>query len=210
MMELFDFELHSGAYKVRLFLQMLGVSYTPRRVEFYPAREHQSAWFLRLSPRGELPVLVDDGSVIEGAGSILTYLAGRYDEARHWYPARDTTQIGQMSKWLSLADALTRTAGAARLHDAFLDGHIDVHAARSGARELLRMLDEHLWFSQRIASGWIYPSALPTIADLACFPDVVLAPEGGIDLTEYRAVRRWTERVKELPNFVPMPGIFSR
>ena len=38
-------------------------------------------------------------------------------------------------------------------------------------------------------------------------PAVALAPEGGIDLTPYAAVRRWLARVKALPGFLGMPGV---
>ena len=51
-------------------------------------------------------------------------------------------------------------------------------------------------------------SSLPTIADLACFPYVMLSEEGGISRLPYPAIRRWGERVKQLPGFIPMSGIF--
>jgi len=47
----------------------------------------------------------------------------------------------------------------------------------------------------------------PTIGDIACFPYTAMAVEGGIDLTPYKHVRAWVERMKRLPGFIPMPGI---
>jgi glutathione S-transferase len=47
----------------------------------------------------------------------------------------------------------------------------------------------------------------PTIADIACFPYVALAPEGEIPLDGHPAVRGWVDRIKALPGFVGMPGI---
>lgn len=47
----------------------------------------------------------------------------------------------------------------------------------------------------------------PTIADVAVFPYVALAPEGQIDLTPYAHVLAWVDRVKYLPGFIGMAGI---
>ena len=47
----------------------------------------------------------------------------------------------------------------------------------------------------------------PTIADVACFPYVALAGDGGISLDDYPAIRRWINRFKALPRFIVMPGI---
>lgn len=46
-----------------------------------------------------------------------------------------------------------------------------------------------------------------TIADIAVFPYVALAPDGKISLDNYPHVLAWIERIKSLPNFVPMAGI---
>jgi glutathione S-transferase len=46
-----------------------------------------------------------------------------------------------------------------------------------------------------------------TIADVACFPYVGLAPQGEVSLAEYPAVRAWIARIKAMPNYVPMPGL---
>ena len=45
------------------------------------------------------------------------------------------------------------------------------------------------------------------IADIACYPYVALAPEGGIELAPYPAVSAWLKRIRALPGHVGMPGI---
>ncbi|MBR8837322.1 MAG: glutathione S-transferase C-terminal domain-containing protein [Stigonema ocellatum SAG 48.90 = DSM 106950] len=47
----------------------------------------------------------------------------------------------------------------------------------------------------------------PTIADVAAFPYIALAPDGKISLDKYPNVLSWIERVKKLPGFVGMAGI---
>jgi glutathione S-transferase len=210
MIELYDYELSADAYKVRLLLSMLDVPYASRLVELYPAREHEAEWFRAISPRAELPVIVDAGRTIADVGAILTHLARTHDSSGTWYPSPNgtTSNTGETAMWLSRAAELARTCGAARLHDVLLQHQIDIVAARSAAFALLRMIDEHLWFGEQVGDAWLCPGAKPTIADIACFPDIMLAEEGGIELDEFGAIRRWGDRIRALPGFVPMPGIF--
>jgi glutathione S-transferase len=70
------------------------------------------------------------------------------------------------------------------------------------------VLDEHLWFAEQEGQDWLCSTGHPTIADIACFPYVMLSEEGGINRLPYPAIRRWTDRVKRIPGFTVMPGIF--
>ncbi|MBX9607141.1 MAG: hypothetical protein K2Y51_13035 [Gammaproteobacteria bacterium] len=54
-------------------------------------------------------------------------------------------------------------------------------------------------------TGW--PCGRPTIADVAVFPYIALAPMGGIDLAPYPAVLAWIARVRALPGFIPIAGL---
>ena len=115
--------------------------------------------------------------------------------------------VGEISQWLAFADAITATASAARLHDGlFYD--FDIDAARAGAHRLLRILDEHLWFGEQEGRDWICAAAHPTIADIACFPYIMLSEEGGISRQDYPAIRRWCDRVKRVKGFIVMSGVF--
>ncbi len=59
---------------------------------------------------------------------------------------------------------------------------------------------------QLATNDWLAGSQ-PTIADIACYPYVALAPEGGVALAEFPAVLAWMQRIRELPGYVAMPGI---
>jgi glutathione S-transferase len=207
MITLYDYELSGNCYKLRLFMALLGVPYAKRHVDFYPGFEHKSEWFLALNPLGQLPVIEDDGCVLCDAQAILIYLARKYDTAGRWYPTGDAALLGQIGQWLSFAEGLTATASAARLHDGFFFD-VDIERARAGGYKLLEALDEHLWLAERRCEDWLCPPAHPTVADIACFPYVMLSEEGGIYHRDYPSVRRWTDRVKRIPGFVVMPGIF--
>jgi glutathione S-transferase len=207
MIRLYDYELSGNCYKLRLLMSFLAIEYATVPVDFYPGRAHKSPWFLRLNPLGQLPVIDDDGVVLRDAQAILVYLASRYDPEGSWYPRQNPALLGEISQWLAFADGITSTASAARLHDGmFYD--LDVAAARAGAHRLFRILDEHLWFGEQEGRNWICAAADPTIADIACFPYVMLSEEGGISRQDYPAIRRWCDRFKRIKGFIVMPGVF--
>lgn len=208
MITLYDYELSGNCYKLRLFMNILGLDYQKVGIEFFPGKEHKSDDFLALNPLGQLPVLDDDGFVLRDAQAILSYLAARYDASGQWYPTGNAQSLGEVNMWLAFADGITGTASAARLHD-LLRYELDADKARAGAHLLFRVLDEQLWFSERENAGWICRGDHPTIADIACFPYVMLSDEGGISLIDYPALRRWTDRIKRLPGFIVMSGVFE-
>jgi glutathione S-transferase len=207
MITLYDYELSGNCYKLRLFMSFLQIPYTTRPIDFYPGREHKSEWFLKINPLGQLPVIDDDGFVLRDAQAILVYLAARYDESGRWYPGSEPKLLGEVSQWLAFADGITATASAARLHDGLFYA-LDIDAARAGAHRLFRILDEHLWFGEQEGRDWICAEAHPTIADVACFPYIMLSEEGGISRQDYPAIRRWCDRLKRIEGFMVMPGIF--
>lgn len=65
-----------ASHVVRMVLEEMGQSYRDEQVDMR-AEAHRSAEFLRLNPRGMVPVLGDEetGAVLAETGAILTYLA---------------------------------------------------------------------------------------------------------------------------------------
>ena len=208
MIRLYDYELSGNCYKLRLLMSFLGVAFETEKIDFHPGMQHKSEKFLQINPLGQLPVIDDGGFVLRDAQAILVYLASKYDVSGKWYPRDDPELLGRVSQWLAFADGITATASAARLHDSLLYRHLDIEACRAGAHDLFRVLDEQLWFSELEGEGWICPGDHPTVADIACFPYVMLSEEGGISRIDYPAIRRWCDRFKRIPGFVVMSGIF--
>lgn len=208
MIKLYNYALSANCYKQRLLLSILDVDYEPIPVDFYPGREHQSKAFKKINPLGHIPVIDDDGYVLRDAHAILVYLAARYDTSGRWYPVSDPELLGETAQWMLFAEGTTNSASAARLHVNF--GYdFDLEQAQTRAHALFRVLDEHLWYREQDGAEWLVAGAHPTIADLAVFADVMLSEEGGIGRIDYPAVRRWTDRVRRIPGFVGMPGIFE-
>lgn len=206
-MLLYDSELFAECYAVRLLAALLGVPLTLRPVDYYPGCEHEEEAFLAVNPLGTLPVLDAGETVLRDWQAALVYLAAQYDPAGQWLPTGDAERLAAVQEWLSVARKFENSAGAARLHDSIgLDA--DIARCRAEAHRLLRNLERHLWFGERAGSDWLVAGAYPTIADVAIFVHVILCEEGGIERMDYPAVRRWTDRVRRLPNFAIMGGVF--
>jgi glutathione S-transferase len=200
---LYDYELSAAAYKVRLFLALLGVPYAKRAVDVFPGLETRSAAFLALNPRGTVPVLVDDALTIIGAEAILCHFAAKHDPAGVWLP-RDESFATVMS-WLFFATSELAVAEAARLEE-LLRIPSPIENARVAARQAFRVLDDHL-VRQSFRDVSFLTGPHPTIADIAAFPAVALGSDFGCFLDEFPKLRTWTRRIRALPGFISMPGI---
>jgi len=198
MIKFYDVLLSGNCHKVRLALSMMGVAHEPIPVDFM-AGEHKSEAFLELNPLGQVPVLIDGALTLRDSQAILIYLARQYG-GQGWLP-EDASSMGQIVQWLSsAANEIARGPNAARLCCLFnqRDG---LGEAQAQAGAFLSVMEAHMEGQEWLECGQ------PTIADLACYPYVALAPEGEIDLHAFPAIRAWISRVEALPGYVPMPGL---
>lgn len=197
-MKLYDFERSGNCYKVRLFCALLGMELERRPVDM-PNGEHKQPDFLALNPLGQVPVLVDGEVVLRDSQAILVYLARKADRD-DWLPV-EAAALAEVMQWLSTAASeIARGPADARAGVKF-GRQLDVDLARNKALAILGVMDKHLRHQIWLAC------ARPTIADIACFPYVALAHEGGIALAPFAELNAWLARIKALPGYVSMPGI---
>ena len=197
-MKLYDFELSGNAYRIRLMLALLGLEYESIPVKLMQGEQREAA-YLKLNPRGQVPVLEDQGAVVWDSLAILVYLARKYGGEK-WLPV-DPKGMAEVMQWLAVMEnevlyglarsrVICKFKRPGNLEEAQLLG-------RKGLDVMEQRLAGHAWLAlDRV-----------TIADIGCFPYVALAPEGEIRLDDYRAIRSWIERIKALPGFVGMPGV---
>src|SRR5262247_4756709 len=99
-MKLFLLPSSGNAYKVRILLSLLKVPHE-RVIVDSSKREQKQAPFLKLNPRGEVPVLEDDGTVIWDSAACLAYVARKHG-GEQWLPA-DPAGMAQVMQWMALA-----------------------------------------------------------------------------------------------------------
>jgi glutathione S-transferase len=197
-MKLYDMELSGNCYKVRLFCALLGLSYEAVPVDLLK-REQKTEAFLALNPRGQVPVLDDAGTVVWDSMAILVYLAKKYGDGR-WLPM-GAQPLANVIQWLAVSEneilyGLARARAVVRFQRPW-----DLAACQELGRSGLAVLEAHLRHSVWLAGDH------PTIADIACYPYVALAPEGGVALDGFPSVGQWIARVQALPGYVGMPGL---
>ena len=200
MITLYDMPLSGNCHKVRLLLSLLALPYQTRPVDLRGG-EQRSPDYLQRNPFGQVPVLDDDGLIIRDSQAILVYLAKRYG-GEQWWPD-DAYRSAQIAAWLSTAaNEIFHGPAMLRVHHKF-GRAIDTEKARQTAEKVLDIIDRHLESRDWLAGDTV------SIADIAAYPYLALAPEGGIDIGAYPNIVTWFQRIRALPGYVPMPGMWQ-
>ena len=183
-----------NAYKVRILLSLLKVSYEKIALDNKKKESKQPA-FLKLNPRGEVPVLEDGGTVLWDSSACLVYIARKHG-GEQWLPSAPAG-MAQVMQWVALAgNEIQFGLQYARrgIHqDRWTAGTLEQGQAlgRVALNALESRLKDHEWLALD----------RPTIADVACFPYVETAPEAQVPLEPYPGVVAWLARCKALPGW---------
>jgi len=193
--------LESGnSWKVRILLEQLGVPYEKVLVDVAD-REHKSERFMaEVNPRGQLPVLEDEGRRYWDSGASLVYIARKYGR-EDWLPL-DAAGMAEVMLWVSLAASEIQFglqyARRGVMRDRWIAGNLEqLQAIGKLALDALEWrLKDHDWLAlDRI-----------TIADIACFPYVFNSSEAKLPLEPYPGIVRWLARCTARPNWAAAPN----
>jgi len=195
---LYSFPLSGHAHRAQLMLSVLGLPYEAITVDL-AAGAQKAPDFLARNPFGQVPVIEDGDVTVADSNAILVYLASRYDTTGRWLP-REPAAAARVQRWLSVAAGqLAFGPALARVIQVFRRP-MDPAPARALAGQLFGLMEAHL-----DRQDWLAGANGPTIADIALYSYTAHAPEGGVALDEYPAIRAWLGRVEALPGFVAMP-----
>lgn len=198
MLTLYNMPLSGNCHKIRLFLSLLGLPY--QTVNLSGGEQHNPD-YLQRNPFGQAPVIDDDGLVIRDSQAILVYLAKRYG-GEAWWPD-DAFRLAQIVAWLSTsANEIANGPAMLRVHHKF-GRDIDIVKARQTSMKVLGIIDRHLE-----DHAWLTGDAI-SIADIAVYPYLALALEGGINIRDHTNIVTWFQRIHALPGYVSMPGMWQ-
>ena len=194
-LKLYGYPISGNAYKVRLLLAFLNLPYEAINVDLM-AGDTLTPEFKQLNPRGQVPVLCDGDVVIWDSMAILVYLARRYGNGE-WLP-NDAVQEAQVMQWLAVSENELLYGLARARSTLLLKRPFNLEQCQREGKAGLDVMEQHL-----ATNAWLV-AGQPTIADIACYPYVLLAPVGEVSLEPYPNVRQWLARMAALPNWVAM------
>lgn len=197
-MILYDNPISGNCYKVRLLGAHLGLSFERRSLDIAD-RSNRPQVIGHLNPALRVPTLVlDDGRPLAESNAILWFLGDGTE-----YVPSDGYERAQVLQWLffeqydhepaiAVARFWVAYAPDPEAHAADLPGRVAAGYRALGA------LEQHL-ATRAFLVGERY-----TIADIALYAYTHVAPEGGIELDRFPAVRAWLGRVAAQPGHVPI------
>ncbi|OUY09178.1 glutathione S-transferase [Acinetobacter populi] len=191
-----DDPMSSDCYAVRLFLYYHQVPFQSDYADIDP-----------LQPSDKIPELVvADDQIIYGIRPSLEFLA-EFAAQPDW---AEPSHAQHFQHWEAfhqqLKNCLGRLRQASLSMSTFLD---DEDILQEQSTVLLNQLNDHLCVQTVLQQQWLVAGKTPSIADLTIFPLVALSMDAGIDLDDFVHIRRWVQRMRKLPNFVPMPGLLE-
>lgn len=196
MIKLYDHKLSGNAYKPRLLLHQLGVEFERIIVELFEG-EHKGEEFTKVNPNQKIPVIVDGDFVMWESNAILFYLAKKYSP--NSFTSDNPETYGHIAQWVLFGKtSIDPNLAMARYLERFVPDHNpeDMKKYQTLGNAALKTLDDHLTGKDFLVDNY-------SIADIACYPYVMLAPEGGVDLTYYLNIQRWIKNIESTENFLP-------
>jgi glutathione S-transferase len=196
MITLHDCRCSANGHKVRLLLSQLDRPYRLTEVDIFGGESKTDA-YLALNPDGRIPLLVlEDGRALPESNAILCHLAEGTPLS-----AADPFERAQILQWLFFEqNRIEPVIGTARFW--LLTGRAAsrrqaLEIKQGQAKEALGVIERHLQ-RRTFLGGERY-----TIADLSLHAYTQLAPDAGVDLQPFPAVRAWLDRVRARPGQVP-------
>lgn len=191
---LYDYLPSGNGYKIRLVLNHLGLPY--RRVEMdIKQGATRAPEFLAKNPNGRIPVLEVAGlGFLAESHAIMDYLGNgtslipsdAWARAQMWHwlcfeQYHIEPNIGTARFWLTMLNKTPRELGE-RLTEKLAKSH-----------EALEVLEQSLTGKTFITAETF------TLADIGVYAYTHVAPEAGISLDPYPAIRTWLGRVAAQP-----------
>ena len=199
MLTLYSQQRSGNAYKPRLLLALLGIPFRMVEVNTYDGSTRQPE-FLEKNPIGKVPLLeFPDGRRLAESNAMLLHLA----ENTRYLPA-DPFDRAKCYEWLFFEQYSHEPAIAVRRsiltapERAHLRGPERLDPLLEAGNRALGVMERQL-----ASAEWLAGDAY-SVADIALYAYTHAAGEGGFDLSRYRGIEAWLNRVASWPGHVPI------
>lgn len=199
MLRLYDSEASSNGYKVRLLLAQLRRPYERVELDIFRGASRTPA-FLEGNPSGQVPVLeLPTGQWLPESNAILAYLAeGTVLLSQD--PVLRARTLGWMFFEQNAVEPKLGSARFWRLSGRDRGREQALAYLQEAGRAALEVMERHL------SRYSFFVEEHYSIADIALYAYTHLAPEAGVSLETFPAVRAWIDRVQAQPDFFPGPA----
>lgn len=166
--------------------------------------QHKSPEFLAMNPNGKIPTLDDNGFHVWESNAIVTYLAGKKPES-NLLPT-DLQGRTKVDKWMNwqgahYGAALMRIVVEKVLKKMYNRGPADeavVNDALSDLKNFTGVLDKQL-------AGKDFVLGNLSVVDFSIAPWTEIAPQLGMDHSDFPNVSAWVDRCTALKGWVKTP-----
>lgn len=192
--KLYCFGESGNAYKVALMLELCGLEWEPRKVDFFGGETRNPDYRREINEMGEVPVLEHGNRQLTQSGVILDYLSEQTGRFR----AGSEDERREIWRWILFDNhKLTSYIGTMRFLLRFAKtGETPVtEFLRARAIAALKIVDGHLAAAEFMAGG------RATIADLSLCGYLYFGDELTIDLGAFTNVQSWLGRIAALPGW---------
>ncbi|MGE0026496.1 MAG: glutathione S-transferase family protein [Thermoleophilia bacterium] len=196
MLRLYDNAVSGNCYKVRLILSRLGIPFERIELSVVDRSDREEAIGRAANPALRVPTLqLDDGRHLAESDAILWY----FGEGTELVPD-DRYERAQVLQWMFFEQYDHEpNLAVARFWLHVLGGAPEgqsLEAKQEGAARAILAMETHL------AGRTFLVGERFTIADIALYAYTHVAPEGGVPLEPYPAVRAWIDRVAAQPGHI--------
>lgn len=191
-MRIYGDSISGNCLKVKWTADLLGIPYEWVETSVLDG-DTRTPEFLAMNPAGQVPLIrYDDGGALAQSNAIILTLA----EGSRLIPA-DARARARMLEWLFWEQYSHEPyVAVARFQLRYLGrtpADLDPKIVERG-KGALKLLDDALKSADYLAGDAL------TLADIALVAYTRVAHEGGFDLGDYPAVRRWVARVEAAAN----------
>lgn len=191
---LYGFGESGNSYKAALMLELCGLDYEVRPVDYFRGETRSEAYRQSVNALGEVPVLLHRDKKLTQSGVILEYLA----EITGQYGAQSKDEEREILRWILYDNhKFTSYTATLRFMLQFTDGPEPAVAEflKQRVTANLKIVDGHL-----VTRDFIL-GARATIADLSMCGYMFFGSELGVSLEGYTHIGKWLERIKNLPRW---------
>ena len=197
-MKIYGDVFSGNCYKLKLACSLLSIRHEWIPVDILKG-ETRSQSFLELNPNGQIPVCItDESEVITESNAILYFLAR---DSQYW-PDDRLTQT-RVLQWMFFEQYTHEpTIAVARFIKRYLglpeERRAEYESKIESGHCALRVMEQCLREQDFLVAGEC------SIADISLYAYTHVAPEGGFDLSDYRAIQAWMARMESIPGYVSM------